>query len=741
MNSLLLKLFGAHVPQGTELKQLQLGLHSVIHPGWLVLIAALIIAFVVWNYRRPVVEMSDWRRVVLDALRCAFLLLCLLLLLRPSLVLTLEGRVRRAVAILMDASRSMNIPNTPGTNTATRFDSVNAALNNSPLLPELQRRFDVHQNSFGGNVTAIGDAIRDTLAQNRSQPLAGIVLFTDGANNSGTQPQTAAQQARDESVPLYICAVGSRSPPDIILTGLFAPDIAFVNDEISATVRIRAQGITGTTARVELTLDKETVTTETATLSSNAEQTVALKFTPTTAGEYELRASIPPLPDEMIKDNNSASQRLRVLDSKIKVLLVEQTPRWEFRYLQALLLRDRRVELKCVLFEGDPGISTGENSPYLAAFPQQKEDLFRYDLVILGDVDPKLLTGEQLDALGKFVSKFSGAIVLIAGKRFTPQAYRNTVIEKLLPVELDSYAPTGDTDTDQPIQLTLTPAGKTSAMLRLADTPEDSLARWTTLPPVYWIAHTGHAKAAAEILLDAPRSAAERTPVLVLQQYGAGRVLYFGTDNTWRWRKNVGDTFFATLWGQIVQRMALPHLLGGAKRTHLNTDRQQYATGDRVTMFARLYTTTFEPVLEPTVRAFCTPMDGRSTSVVELRLRAASEQPGMYRGEFIAPAPGRYRLDAETDSSTFIEFNVAEPRFELGDTAMNEPLLRELAALSGGAFFNESDWQRIPAAIDHEAMPVRSTMEVDVWATPLYFLLMLVLVTAEWILRKISQLK
>src|SRR5207247_10762225 len=139
-----------------------------------------------------------------------------------------------------------------------------------------------------------------------------------------------------------------------------------------------------------LKLDNQQVASKTITFSGDGEQVVPMRFTPQTAGDFDLEASIEPRPDEAVKDNNSRTQRLRVIDAKIKVLLVDQSPRWEFRYLQAMLLRDRRIELKCFLVEGDKGITRAAGSPYLAEFPARRDEVFQYDLIILGDVAGKV---------------------------------------------------------------------------------------------------------------------------------------------------------------------------------------------------------------------------------------------------------------------------------------------------------------------------------------------------------------
>jgi hypothetical protein len=132
---------------------------------------------------------------------------------------------------------------------------------------------------------------------------------------------------------------------------------------------------------------------------------------------------------------------------------------------------------------------------------------------------------------------------------------------------------------------------------------------------------------------------------------------------------------------------------------------------------------------------------GVTAPETEVMLRLTPEQPGVYRGEFIAPAPGAYKFFVEHDREAQLDFNVTEPRFELGETAMNESLLKELAASSGGAFFREEDLKSLPEKISLKTERFRSPMEAEIWSSWLYFLALLAVVSAEWVLRKRSQLK
>jgi hypothetical protein len=595
--------------------------------------------------------------------------------------------------------------------------------------------------------TAIGDAIRDVVNRKRGQPLAGILLVTDGVNNSGSQPRDAAATAQQEHVPLYIYGVGITSPRDIILQNLFAPDVTFVKDEVVVTVRVRGQGLAGESGELQLKLNDAVVATKTVLFTGDSEQIVPLRFTPQQLGEFELTASIDARPDETVKDNNARAQRLKVIDARIRVLLADQSPRWEFRYLQAMLLRDRRVDLTCYLVEGDKAISRAEGSPYRADFPARRDELFKYDLVILGDLDPKVLNTQHQENLNKLVSDFGGGLLVLAGKRHMPGGYRRTALDKMLPVEFDppSLESSQDPVADKPVKLQLTSAGRASAMLRISDREEENAQIWSQLPPLYWVAKVSRAKPAAEVLVVDPDPAREsrfgKMPVIAVQQYGLGQVMFVGTDNTWRWRKNAGDFYYTLVWGQVSQRISIQRLLGVSKKTQLSTDRQNYLTGDRVTVYARLYTGVgFDPVQEASIKG---TLATKSTSGprAEFTLRPVPEQPAMYRGEFIAPAAGLYAISVENDPQTMLDVNVSEPKFEFGETAMNEPLLKDLAASTGGQYFREENLLQLPDTIRSKTERVQSPLEVELWASPLYFLILVSVVTAEWVLRKMSHLK
>jgi hypothetical protein len=794
MIQLLLKLLGVKIEAAQEVSSLNMQLRQGNWLGWVVFIALLLGAYTwgVYRYAGGHRKLGKWRRKILAFLRMLLFVLLLFILLRPVLSFTINTHLHRTLIILADKSASMNIED-PRREDAdikrvgigkgiigrldepltadqaaqmqhiSRTDLMKAVFENHTLdlIENLKSNYDIEYMIFNRDITvatadqalktpppaddssqstAIGDAIRDVINRKRGQPVTGILMVTDGGNNSGSDPLDAAHAAHQEHMPLYIYGVGITSPRDIIVDSVFTPEVAFIQDEVPVTVRVRAQSLNGEHARLTLKLDGKEVATKDLTFSGdNDEQIVPMTFTPDTAGVFDLTASIPPRDDETVKDNNSASERLRVIDSKIKVLYVEQSPRWEFRFIQSALLRDRRVDAKFLLQEADPELANAEGSPYIAKLPP-KEELFKYDLVIIGDVDPKAFKPEEMDEMGEFVSKFGGAMIFIAGKQFDPSAYEDTPFAKLLPVEL----PVGvqRDDADRPTTLALTTIGRTSPMLKLAADEEENASIWSKFPAIHWIDRVSRAKPGAQVLLEdtdpAKATRYGKMPAMALQQYGVGQVLYIGTDDTWRWRQDSGVAYYPLLWGQIVQRMALAHLLGVSKRTQLSADKQSYTTGERVSVFARLYDQNFDPVKQPSVNGFYSAGPGMKQSV---QLRALPDQPGMYRGEFVPVTPWTYKFYVESDPQTTIDMTVIKPRFELGETAMNEPSLREMARVSGGAFFREEDLSNLTHSISQNDEKVSRVVDADIWSSPIYFLLIVVVAVAEWLLRKRSGLK
>lgn len=805
MDTIIQKLLNLDPGQAAAAENMRLLFRQPISDGWLLIWVLIFLGLAFWSYWKLPRRIGKGARTVMAVFRFCIFVILLILLMRPVLQLTVIGEIRRLLVIAVDVSgsgqiadirvrdddrkraaiaageldpkRGLDQPLRSNVENRARIDVVRDVFRNEKLalLETMRERFDLAFFTFGDNVsevsapteespflaetaadakrTVIGDAVREILGRKRGQPLAGIFLVTDGANNAGSPPMNAATRAAEDEVPLYIYGTGITKPRDIIVADIFAPEIAAIDDKVALSVRIRAQDMAGKQATLTLKLDNETVATENLDFDENEELTIPLEFTPDTVGDYVLTASVAPRQDEVIRENNTADTNLQVIDSQFRVLLVEETPRWEFRYLEAILHRDRRIDLDIFLSSADETLTIGDDSPYLANLPQTRDELFAYDIIIIGDVNARSWGTGQLENMSEWVSQFGGGLILLSGKANNPWTYLNTPLAEVLPVEFEARFGTSVKlgITDQPVEFELTPAGQQNPMLQLAPTGEQNLEIWKSLPPIYWAAPVTRAKPTAEVLMidNSPLRETRfgKMPVIALQPFGLGQALYIGTDNMWRWRRVEQANQYTTIWSQIIQRMALSRLLNASSLSNLKLERDDYVAGDRITMFARMFKPGYRPLTDPEVRAELTiePLDGAPAdsegTATPVVFRPSGDQDGLYKAEVIATQPGIYQVALKNDPEVMVRTRVIEPRFELGETAMNAQLLRDMAAATGGRFYREENLHELVPDIDAEAEKVETPVDIEIWSSPLFFLLVVGLFTVEWIIRKLTGLK
>lgn len=778
--------------------------------GWAFALFVILSAAVIWSYQHYATTVPVRNRVGLVFLRCVLIMLLILLLVRPVVQIAAENQVRRPLLVLVDQTQSMGIKDhrtspedlartaiarglvdpeagihhlagvsvPPGD--LSRHDLLEALAANTRLnlWPQLQKKADLlfygigrqvsdlgelrpapgsdlttaqsaaffHGLADDENLTALGDGLRTILDEQRGQPLAGILLITDGSNNSGTPPMEAAELARQDGVPLYIYGVGITSPQDIIVTELKAPVACNLNETVVVTAHLRVQNLIGHKAILQLKANGKQVDQQTVEIRADGEQEFNLSFTPDTLGEATLEVNVPPLPEEAVKNNNSASARIRVVDTKLNVLLIQGQPNWDFQFLTTMLQRDRRIKLKCFLVDGDEGLSGDPNSPFLDYLPDDKAALYANDVIILGDVDPVFLGEGRMNLLNDWVGKNGGGLIFLGGPRFDPAGYEQTPLKSLLPVEAGGAGPVES--YPDPVKLKLTVAGESSPLLVLSANAQENRALWEGFPGVTWTAAAGNARPGAQVLLTDPTpSRATSTgpmPVIAQQNYGLGRTLYIGFNETYRWRSNMGEKYYTRIWGQILQILGDRRMVGSSALTQLKTDRPHYLTGDRVTLSGRFFRAGYEPVNDPDIPgALVLKPDAQAgqTASTDIRLQPVADNPGSYTTQFVAGTAGSYSFSVTRDPAVTVKFDVADPKIELADTAMNETLLKAMASASGGAFFREENLYQLPSCVASEISKSAALKKVPLAFSPVLLVIMILAGALEWFWRRRLELK
>jgi hypothetical protein len=639
--------------------------------------------------------------------------------------------------------------------------------------------------------TNIAAALEKVTTDLAGLDLAGVVLVSDGRHNAASLVEPLAKQLGLQHAPVCPIIMGSRNPPiDASILALEAPDTVTTKDKVLVAAEVKLDGLAEHDAKVTLWDGDKAVDSKDIHVAADSLRTrVELADQPGTAGLHAYRVEIAPLPKEVLTTNNSFPATVSVTDDRTKLLLVEGWPRWEFRYIKNLFeTRDVSVKLQYVLFHPDriaevpsrPAMSASAARPpelsQATALPGNQEEWNKFDVIILGDVAPSMLPAETQEAITQFVTQRGGTLVVVSGPKFMPHHYGNTPLAEILPVRCDASDSIFLASPERVFRIGLTVEGRAHTILREKVDPTENVQVWQSFPPIFWRHAVTATKPGATVLAyavpipppdflkpaaseaggNAPKDGDDATlrrreaferenPLLALHNVAAGRVLFLGFDSTWRLRYGLGDTYHHRLWGQILRWATANKLLAGTDFVRIGTDRTRYPTGQPVQVRAKILRTDYSPVQSDTVAVKILSTDGKT---LRQPLKYTESSNGMYEAEVKGLPGGTYRVELDAPAAqpmlaseglqtVWTQFSV-DPAFlvETAELAPDRGLMSQLAALSRGIVAEPADAARVLDALGPGTVVEYERHEYVLWNSWPLWLAMILLASAEWILRK-----
>ena len=201
-----------------------------------------------------------------------------------------------------------------------------------------------NNNPANGSLTDLSSALNRVAQESSKQGIDAVVMVTDGGHNVPADPREAAAALR--GLPLFIVPIGAvEMPRDAILHHLHAPRAVFKNDIAVVDAMVTAYSCDGEELRVELLSDGLLVDQHIIDVASKMfDGRISFQWKGVVPGKHSLRIRIVPVPGELTLDNNEGRVEIEVMEDVIKVLVADDLPRWEFRYLVNLFKRDKHVE-------------------------------------------------------------------------------------------------------------------------------------------------------------------------------------------------------------------------------------------------------------------------------------------------------------------------------------------------------------------------------------------------------------
>ena len=546
-------------------------------------------------------------------------------------------------------------------------------------------------------------------------------------------------------MPLFTVGLGNERPNrDLIVSDLLVDDVVFVDDMVNFEFKLSGHGFAQ--KRVEVVLREKNASTvlahTTVTVGPDGQaQRVVLPYRPTSVGEFDFVVEVPALPDEAQSENNRQQRLVSVRKDQIRVLLAQAYPSYEFRYLKHLLERDSTIELNTILQESDPAYAEIDKSA-LRSFPVRREELFKYDIIIFGDVNPTLLGPGVMRNIAEFVTEKGGGVIFISGLRYTPASYRDTPLGPLMPLDFDSAAP------GQPIvgrgegfQVVPTDLGLASPMMQLGDTLEQTRQIWENLPPLYWLFEVSKLKPAVRVLAEHPAALGGGGGQAAVDLPAVRRCRKSFVS---RHRRHVamalprGGCLFARYWIQTIRYLSRAKLLGKDRAADLTTDRREYRRGEPIKLRVRFADERQAPVQDDGVSVMLEQQGGKNQRVTLERLAAGR---GVFEGTLADVSEGRYHawIAAPTLEGTApaTDFSVIGASSEFERTEANFVELARAADDTKGRHFTllTSGQLRRSLPVGRQ-VPIEALPPLQLWNRWPLVLAVVLLLSAEWLLRK-----
>ena len=734
-------------------------------PWSLLLISVVIVvgtAVTLSTYARARGKSTPVDRNILSALRLMALATVVFCLFRPVLVLSSVVPQQNFLGILIDNSRSMEIAdrdNEPRHTFVDRsFESETSRLR-AALADRFALRFfkfssaterltDLNELDYEGTRTDLGSALNRARDELSGVPLSGLVVVSDGADNSESVLTESLRGLSTDGIPVYTVGLGHEAfERDIQLSRVEMPRSVLQGTSLVIDVVIGQVGYSGTSIVIQAEDEGRLVSTEDVQLPANGEPaTVRMRLTATETGPRIFRFSVPVQAGEMVTQNNVREVLIVVEDRREKILYFEGEPRFEVKFVRRAVADDENLQVVVLQRTADNKylrLDVDDADTLVGGFPKTREELFQYRGLILGSIEARYFTPDQLRMIASFVNQRGGGFLMLGGRSaFAEGGYVGTPIADILPVVLGKPLLIDGEPAFTEITVSPTRAGQTHPVMQVDDTEEASAERWKNLPAVSSLNPIFETKPGATTLLTGTSESDERI-VLAFQRYGAGKTLALAIQDSWMWQMHA-DVAPDDMTHELFWRRLLRWLVDGVPDQVVASVRRDHVEpGEPIELVTEVVDSTYLRMNNSQVIAEMTSPSG---DFVEIPLDWTTEHDGEYKGHITPTEEGLYRIRVEaTNNDNLVGTDMAyffasASDDEFFDSAMRAPLLRRIADETSGQFYTVDTVESLPEDIAYTGAGITIVEELELWDMPILLLLLIVLVGSEWGYRRIRGL-
>jgi uncharacterized membrane protein len=780
------------------LASLSIGAREWVWPALLIFGAGAALAL--WSYARAnVAHTAKFLGLVFRILGLAALAACLI---DPMWTESQPRPGANTFAIVADNSQGMEIKDQGAAKTraAELVDLV--AKDKAPWQMKLAETFqlrrylfdsrllstrDFGELKFDGRASAIHSALAELGDRYKGQPLAGILLFTDG---NATDLPPAQQPGLPPIYPVMIGKEGALR--DLSVVNVSASQSAFEDAPVTIQAEAQALGFTGENVVaqvVDITTGAKTnvIAAQATQTAKDSDEKLYFRFQikPQKRGLLFYQVHVAPERKESAPEatlvNNDRVVTVDRGGGPYRILYVAGRPDWEYKFLNRALQEDEQVQLTAIIrmarrepkfnFRGRTGeasnplfrgfgqtdeeterydqpvlirLNTKDENELRGGFPKLPEDLYGFHAVIIDDMESDFFTADQRALIQRYVSDRGGGLLMLGGPDSLAQGkYERTPIGEMLPFYL-SGAPGGK--PPEGLRLNLTREGWLQPWARLRATETEEKARLDEIPPFLGMNRVGALKPGASRIAVLTDASGKEYPALAVQRFGHGRTAAMTIAGFWH--SALGDETrmkdLAKAWRQLA-RWLTTDVPEQVKLEVVSTNTS--GADSAVTLRVRAKDRAFQPVDNATVSISVEAIGSVETNHVRLTAEAVPNESGVFETIFVPRQTGGYRAEATVVDSKgqLLGHSTAgwasEPLAdEFRSLQPNRALLENLARQTGGELITPEKLTSFVGSLKSRRAPIQETISTPIWDKPLVFLFALACFLAEWGLRRMRGL-
>ncbi|MBS4001251.1 MAG: VWA domain-containing protein [Desulfobulbaceae bacterium] len=707
----------------------------------LIIISLALIAFSIWSYRKTVPEITPRRKTLLTVMRALALVLLLFALFEPVYT-AIRGSMKEPVVVaLLDNSLSMSLDDAGGDRKSgykkSMEESALEQLGDDLIVRKFSNTvqesesFDFESLELDGSNTDLSNALGNINRSMSDENLRSIVIFTDGAFNSGDNPIYTAERL---GKPVFVVGIGdSTYPKDVAIVNIITNDAVYINDKVPVNIRFDANGFEGKSVKVQFFEENIGIGETTIELTLNrTEYSVDFTYEPKTEGNKKLSIKLENLEGEITHKNNQIAKFVKVLKNKRIISFFSGSAVADISFIKNAIKNQEGIEIR----EFIQSLGTSFYNE-----PTQK-DLNETEVFIFVNFPTANTSDATVQNLVNHISK-GKSILFIAGRETDYNKLKK--FEEFLPFNVASTRA-----KEFMVNVDLNPRALSNPLIRINGTDED-LNQWNNLPPIYKTETFVRIKSESELVASMKvNNVPIAEPLIMTREFQQTKSIAVMGYGLFRWKlaghavevsrgRNEATDIFTLFFENSIRWLSLKDK---AKQLIIKPSKQLYNVGERIEFVAQVYDASYQTVDNAIVELQIESLDETRTIIM------SPINNGRYFGAMESlPAgdhvfKGTAKLGQNQLGKDDGRFTVGETPAEYLNLRMNTSLLRNLAYISGGEFFTPENANELLDAIQNhknfKARPVTERSEFALWSQPWLLIIAILLFSIEWFVRKRS---